>query len=390
MTATTPPTGTGQEPRPTPGTGPQAPPLAERHTHSWADLVTRLLAGEHLSGVHTAWAMSQVVDGTATSAQVAGFLIALRAKGETGAEIGGLVEALLGHATRVRVPGTTVDIAGTGGDRSGAINISTMAAIVAAATGVTVVKHGGRAASSSTSGSADVLEHLGVRLDLPSERAARVAIEAGITFLFAPRYNPGLRHVTAVRRELAIPTAFNILGPLVNPALPTHQVIGVADARMAPVIADVLALRGASALVVRGDDGLDKLTTVTRSRVWVVRAGVATSTRLDPRVLGIPAPNPGALRGGDAAENARVVQELLDGRRGPVRDVVLLNAAAVLAAAEPTGAVGPAAEDLLGRLAAHLARCAEAIDSGAARETLRRWVAATNSTGQPREGQPRE
>ncbi|MGW5363633.1 anthranilate phosphoribosyltransferase [Actinopolymorpha pittospori] len=385
MTATTPPARTGQEPRPVPGTGPQAPRPAERPTHSWADLVTRLLAGEHLSGAHTAWAMSQVVSGTATSAQVAGFLIALRAKGETGVEIGGLVEALLGHASRVRVPGTTVDIAGTGGDRSGAVNVSTMAAIVAAAAGARVVKHGGRAASSSTSGSADVLEHLGVRLDLPPEQAARVAVEAGITFLFAPRYNPGLGHVAAVRRELAVPTAFNILGPLVNPALPTHQVVGVADARMAPVIADVLALRGASALVVRGDDGLDKLTTVTTSRVWVVRAGVATSTRLDPRALGIPAADPGALRGGDAAENARVVEALLDGKPGPVRDVVLLNAAAVLAATDPTGAFDPTPEGLTGRLAAHLVRCAEAVDSGAARRTLRRWVAATHSTGQPGE-----
>ncbi|GAA4999469.1 anthranilate phosphoribosyltransferase [Actinopolymorpha pittospori] len=328
--------------------------------------------------------MSQVVSGMATSAQVAGFLIALRAKGETGVEIGGLVEALLGHATRVRVPGTTVDIAGTGGDRSGAVNVSTMAAIVAAAAGVRVVKHGGRAASSSTSGSADVLEHLGVRLDLPPERAARVAVKAGITFLFAPRYNPGLRHVAAIRRELAVPTAFNILGPLVNPALPTHQVVGVADARMAPVIADVLALRGASALVVRGDDGLDKLTTVTTSRVWVVGAGVATSTRFDPRALAIPAADPGALRGGDAAENARVVEALLDGKPGPVSDVVLLNAAAVLAAADPTGALDPTPEGLTGRLAAHLVRCAEAVDSGAARETLRRWVAATHS-GQLRE-----
>lgn len=383
MTATTPPAGTSLE-RSAAGTAPEPLRPADRHAHSWAELVTRLLAGEDLTDAHTAWAMSRVVDGTATSAQVAGFLIALRAKGETGVEIGGLVQALLGHATRVKVPGTTVDIAGTGGDRSGAVNVSTMSAIVAAAAGVRVVKHGGRAASSSTSGSADVLDYLGVTLDLPPERAARVAVEAGITFLFAPRYNPGLRHVTAVRRDLAVPTAFNILGPLVNPALPTHQVVGVADARMAPVIAEVLALRGASALVVRGDDGLDKLTTATASRVWVVRDGVATPTRLDPRDLGIPPADRGALRGGDAAENARVVQALLDGQRGPVRDVVLLNAAAVLAVAEPDS-VADAADSLVEWVAAHLARCAEAVDSGAARETLRRWVAAARTAGEPKE-----
>jgi anthranilate phosphoribosyltransferase len=341
---------------------------------SWAGVLSTLLERRDLTAPDAAWAMGQVVRGEATTAQVAGFLIALRAKGETAAEIRGLADALRGHATKITIPGTTVDIAGTGGDRTGAVNISTMAAIVAAAAGVTVVKHGGRAVSSSTSGSADVLEHLGVPLDTTPEQAARTAAEAGITFVFAPRFNPGLHGVAAVRRELAVPTAFNILGPLINPADPRHQVVGVADPRMVPVIAEVLAARGGSALVVRGDDGLDKLTTVTTSQVWVVRDGAATATMLDPRRLGLPRVEPRALRGGGAAGNAGVVRSVLGGGRGPIRDVVLLNAAAALVA------VDPSVPALLDRLAAAMARCAEAVDTGAARATLDRWIAAARSS----------
>jgi anthranilate phosphoribosyltransferase len=346
---------------------------AGRVVRSWAGILTALLDRQDLTGADTAWAMGQVVRGEVTSAQIAGFLTALRAKGETAAEVGGLVSALHGHATKVTIPGTTVDIAGTGGDRTGAVNISTMAAIVAAATGVTVVKHGGRAASSSSCGAADLVEHLGVPLELTPDQAAWVAAEAGITFLFAPSFNPGLRHVAAVRRELAVPTAFNILGPLVNPADPRHQVVGVADARMAPLIADVLAARGLPALVVRGQDGLDKLTTVTTSQVWVVREGVVTQAVLDPRDLGVPRAEPSALRGGGAADNARVVRALFDGERGPIRDVVLLNAAAALVA------VAPSAASLAEHLAAGMARCAEAIDTGAADATLTRWITAAHA-----------
>jgi anthranilate phosphoribosyltransferase len=365
MTSTTPPTGhTMVDPSRT----------ASPFTRSWAAILSMLLDGRDLTGVDTAWAMGRVVRGEATSAQIAGFLTALRAKGETASEVCGLVNALHGYATKVIVPGATVDIAGTGGDRTGTVNISTMAAIVAAATGVTVVKHGGRAASSASCGAADVLEHLGIPLELTPDQAARVAVEAGITFLFAPRFNAGLRHVSAVRRELAVPTAFNILGPLVNPADPQHQVVGVADVRMLPVIADVLAARGRSALVVRGEDGLDKFTTVTASQVWVVRDGVATATLVDPRDLGIPRTEPAALRGGGAADNARVVRVRLDGQRGPIRDVVLLNAAAALVS------VAPSVASLAEQLAAGMARCAEAIDTGTAYATLNRWITVATAT----------
>ncbi|MEU0486401.1 anthranilate phosphoribosyltransferase [Streptosporangium sp. NPDC006013] len=345
-------------------------------TPSWPAILATLLDRRPLTASDTAWAMEQVVRGAATSAQVSGFLIALRAKGETAAEVGGLVSALQDHATKVTIPGTTVDIVGTGGDRTGAVNISTMAAIVAASTGVTVVKHGGRAASSSTGGAADLIEHLGVSLDSTPEQAAREAAEAGITFLFAPNFNPSLRHVAAVRRELAVPTAFNILGPLVNPADPRHQVVGVADPRMTPVVAELLAARGLSALVVRGHDGLDKLTTVTTSQVWVVCDGDVTETLLDPRDLGVPRAEPSALRGGDAAGNARVLRAVLGGERGPIRDVVLLNAAAALVTVTPSTA------PLTDRLAAGMARCAEAVDNGAAEATLGRWI-STNHTDRP-------
>ena len=337
---------------------------------TWSGIITALLSGRDLSADDTFWAMDELVRGEATSAQVSGFLIALRAKGETSAEIAGLADALRRHASPIAIPGTFVDIVGTGGDGTGAVNISTMAAIVAASTGLTVVKHGGRAASSTTGGSADLVEHLGVPLDLSPADVLRVIASAGITYLFAPRFNPALRQVSAVRRELAVPTAFNVLAPLINPADPRHHLVGVADPRMQPVIASVLAARGSSALVVRGGDGLDKFTTTAPSRVWVVRDGRAVFEQLDPSALGIARGSLDQLRGGTAAANAHVLRALLDGQLGPVRDVVLLNAAAAVAVASLTDA------PLVEQLADGLAKCAEAIDSGRSAATLARWIAA--------------
>jgi anthranilate phosphoribosyltransferase len=340
---------------------------------SWRTVLALLLGRHDLSGATAVWAMERVVRGDASSAQVAAFLTALRAKGETAIEVDGFVTALLSAATPINIPGPTVDIAGTGGDGTNAVNISTMSAIVVAATGATVVKHGGRAASAVTAGSADVVEHLGIPLDLPGDAVAAVAVETGITFLFAPQFHPGMRHAGPVRRELGVPTVFNILGPLINPAIPTRRLVGVADARAVPVIVDVLRMRGAAALVVRGDDGLDKLTTATTSQVWAVRDGRATHHVLDPRVFGIPRPASGALRGGDAAANAHVVRDLVRGRPGPIRDAVLLNAAAAVVTAEPVDA------PLVDRMEAALARCADAVDSGTASDTLTRWIAAANA-----------
>jgi anthranilate phosphoribosyltransferase len=333
---------------------------------TWSGLISALLAGSDLSAADTGWAMDQLVLGDASPAQISGFLIALRAKGETADELNGLAEVLRSHATPVRIDGPFVDIVGTGGDRTGAANISTMAAVVAAAAGVTVVKHGGRAASSSAAGSGDLVEQLGVPLDLSATDAARMAAEVGLTFLFAPRFNPALRQVAVVRRELAVPTAFNVLAPLLNPARPQHQLVGVANPRMLPVLAGALAERGTSALVARGDDGLDKLTTTGYSRLWVVHGGSASEVVFDPRSLGLRPSSLAELRGGDAAFNAQLLRRLVDGERGPVRDVVLLNAAAALATLS--------LEFGLEHLADCFERCQDAVDSGRAAETLDRWA----------------
>ncbi|WP_152362304.1 anthranilate phosphoribosyltransferase [Microlunatus speluncae] len=332
---------------------------------TWPTVLNHLMVGDQLTRTAAGRAMARIVRGEITTAQLAAFVTALRSRGETAAELAGFVDALLAAAVPISIPGTTVDIAGTGGDGTGAVNISTMAAIVAAAAGATVVKHGGRSASSRTAGAADLAEALGIGLDLTPSAAARVAAEVGLVFLFAPRYNPGLRHAVDARRDLGVPTVFNLLAPLINPARPTGQVIGVADARMVPVIAETLAELGRSGLVVRGRDGLDKLTTVTCSDVWVVRPGSVSTTNLDPRELGLPVAEPADLAGGRVAHNARIARSLLTGDRGPVRDVVLLNAAAVLIAADPQPS------SLAEQLAGAVSRCAEAIDSGAARARLR-------------------
>ncbi|MGW4749326.1 anthranilate phosphoribosyltransferase [Streptomyces sp. NPDC004290] len=339
---------------------------------SWPVLLNGLLDGRDLSADDTAWAMDLIMSGEATDAQIAGFMVALRAKGETVQEITGLVRTMYAHANVIEVPGPAVDIVGTGGDGAKTVNISTMASIVVAGTGAKVVKHGNRAASSA-SGSSDVLEKLGINLDLTPRRVAEVAEEAGITMCFAVRFHPSLRHVAAARGQLGIRTTFNVLGPLTNPAKVRAQAVGVADPRMAPVVAGVFAERGNSALVFRGDDGLDELTTTSTSRVWVVRDGGVTEERFDPRDVGIELVTLEALRGADASYNADVARRLIAGETGPVRDAVLLNAAAALTALEPgTGT-------LVEQLAEGIAKAAESIDSGAARRTLERWIAASNA-----------
>ncbi|MFE5594414.1 anthranilate phosphoribosyltransferase [Streptomyces sp. NPDC056549] len=339
---------------------------------SWPVLLNGLLDGRDLSADDTAWAMDLIMSGEATDAQIAGFMVALRAKGETVQEITGLVRTMYAHANVIEVPGPAVDIVGTGGDGAKTVNISTMASIVVAGTGAKVVKHGNRAASSA-SGSSDVLEKLGINLDLTPRRVAEVAEEAGITMCFAVRFHPSLRHVAAARGQLGIRTTFNVLGPLTNPAKVRAQAVGVADPRMAPVVAGVFAERGNSALVFRGDDGLDELTTTSTSRVWVVKDGGVTEERFDPRDVGIELVPLEALRGADASYNADVARRLLAGETGPVRDAVLLNAAAALTALEP------GAGTLVEQLGAGIAKAAESVDSGAARRTLERWIAASNA-----------
>ena len=343
---------------------------------TWPGLLSRLLRGEDLAAADTSWAMRQVMTGEATPAQVAGFLVALRAKGESPQEVAGLAATMVDLATPVSLPLDCVDIVGTGGDGAQTVNISTMAAIVTAAAGAPVAKHGNRAASSA-SGTADVLEALGVVIDLPAPAVAQCVQEAGIGFFFAPVFHPGFRHAAAPRRELGIGTVFNFLGPLTNPARPVAAAIGCADARMAPVLAEVLAARGTRALVFRGDDGLDELTTSTTSAVWVVRDGEVVSERLDPTALGVPRSEPGALRGGGPEVNAEVVRRLVAGDRGPVRDAVVLNAAGALAAFDARAA------RLHDALAAGLERAEAAIDDGRAAAKLDEWVRVSRAVRTP-------
>jgi len=338
--------------------------------YTWPQVLNPLLRREDLEATATAWAMEQILSGAASPAQLAGFVIALRSKGETVTEVEGLVATMRDFATRISVPGRTLDVVGTGGDQAHTVNISTMSAIVAAGAGAKVLKHGNRAASSAC-GAADVLEELGIPLDLTAAQVAEVGERAGITFCFAPAFHPALRHAAVPRRELGVPTTFNFLGPLANPGNPSAQAVGVGDGRIAGLMAGVLARRGIDALVFHGDDGLDELTTRTTSQVWTVGGGqVEGPVTLDPRELGIEPVAADALKGADAAYNAKVVRALVDGEPGAVRDVVLLNAGAALAAYTPEA--GTVTE----RIRSGMDRAAEAIDSGAAKDVLDRWIAA--------------
>lgn len=337
---------------------------------SWPTLLGRLLAGDDLAADDTAWAMDQVMSGEASPAQVAAFVVALRAKGETAPEVAGLARTMLAHARTVSVPGPVVDVVGTGGDQARTVNISTMAAVVVAAAGARVVKHGGRAASSAA-GSVDLLEALGVPVDLGPDEVARCVDEVGIGFCFAQVFHPAMRHAAGPRREIGVPTAFNLLGPLTNPARPAAALIGCADARFAPILAEVLGARGDRALVVRGDDGLDEVTTTTTTTVLRTGEGAVSAERLEPALLGVPAAAPGDLVGGDAAHNAGVARTVFDGARGPVREAVLLNAGAALAAHEE--ALTGVRRDLHDAVGAGRDRAAGAVDSGAAADLLERW-----------------
>jgi anthranilate phosphoribosyltransferase len=340
--------------------------------YTWPDVLGTLIAGSDLSATQTGWAMRQILGGDATPVQIAGFAVALRAKGETVDEVEGLVATMYEFAESLDLSDRAVDIVGTGGDRAHTVNISTMAALVAAAAGVPVIKHGNRSAS-SRSGSADVLEVLGIPLDLTPAQVAEVMRQVGITFCFAPVFHGALRNSAVARRELGVPTTFNFLGPLANPARPAAQAVGVADPRMAGIIAGVLARRGVEGFVFRGDDGLDELTTTTTSRVWTISSGQVVEETLDPSDLDLPPARPEDLRGGETQVNAEVVRRLVAGDTGPVRDAVLLNAASAIAAYE--GGAAPVVD----RLAAGIGRAAQAIDSGSASDKLAQWVAACDA-----------
>lgn len=343
---------------------------------NWPTIISALLEGEDLSVSDAAWCMEQVMTGTATPAQLAGFLVALRVKGETVDEIVGFRDAVLEHAVPLPVDPMALDIVGTGGDRFGTVNVSTMASVVAAASGVPVIKHGNRAASSA-SGSSDVLAALGLDLALPAERVAEVLDEAGITFAYAAAFHPGFKHAGAVRSELGVPTVFNYLGPLCNPARPEASAVGVAHLDRVPLFVGVFQTRGATALVFRGDDGLDELTTTGHSHMWEVSLGQVREHDLDPRDLGIPRSTIDQLVGGDAAHNAGIVHEVLAGQRGPIRDIVVLNAAAGLVAFDLAKDPNQFQRAIVDRFRDKMAVAAEVIDSGAAARKLDEWITAT-------------
>ncbi len=341
--------------------------MTEPDPDFWPHTLLRLSAHESLSTDDAAEAMRQIMAGEATQGQIGGFLMALRTKGETADEVEGLARTVLEFAAPVTTAGPVVDVVGTGGDRSGTFNISTVAAVVTAAAGAPVAKHGNRAASSHC-GSADVLEALGVKIDLDAAGVEGCIADVGIGFLFAPVFHPSFAHAGPVRRELRVPTVFNFLGPLTNPARPGAQAVGCSDARMLPLMAEVLARRGTRAKLFRGEDGLDELTTTGISTVFDVRDGQVRETHLDPGDLGLAPAKVEDLQGADAQGSATIVHEILAGEQGPKRDVVLLNAAAALEVAGRADSVE-----------AGLTLASDTIDSGAAASTLRRWVEASQN-----------
>lgn len=337
---------------------------------SWPQVLGCLTGGRNLTRRQAAWAMDQIMAGQARPVQIAAFAVALTMKGPTADEVSELAGVMLHHARPMpALPEDAVDVVGTGGDGVNTVNLSTMASIVVAAAGVPVVKHGNRAAS-SLSGGADTLEALGVRIDLGPEQVASSLREIGIGFCFAPQFHPSYRHAAQVRRDMGVPTVFNLLGPLTNPAQPRAGLIGCAFAELAEVMAGVFAARRSSVLVVHGDDGLDELTTTTTSTIWRVQAGTVDRLKFDPAGFGFARADLDELRGGDAETNAAEVRAVLAGEHGPVRDAVVLNAAGALVAHAGLSSRAewlPAWED-------GLRRAVTAIDSGAAEQLLARWV----------------
>jgi anthranilate phosphoribosyltransferase len=345
---------------------------------TWPHILETLIAGTDLSISEASWAMRNVVAGEATPAQIAGLLVALRIKGETVDEIVGFRDAALENAVPLKVDPMVLDIVGTGGDPFGAVfNISSVASIIAASTGVPVVKHGNRGAS-SLSGASDVLAELGVDLSISAERVAEVLDEVGITFAFAAAFHPGFRHAGPIRKELGVPTLFNILGPLCNPARPEASAVGVASLERVPLVVGVFKTRGATALVFRGDDGIDKLTTTGHSHIWEVSRGAMTEHDLNPAELDIPRAKVEDLLGKDSTHNAVMIRRVLAGEKGPLRDAVLLNAAAGLVAFDLAKNPDQLRVPIVERLRTQYAVAGEAVDSGAAARKLEDWAAATS------------
>lgn len=348
----------------------------------WGGLAGDLVAGRELAYGDAYKLMGQVMAGELGDIRLASLLSVLAARGVSTDELHGMADAMRDRARRINLPAASVDIVGTGGDQAHTVNISTMAAIVIAAAGVPVVKHGNRA-STSASGSADVLEALGVNLDLRPSQIEGIFPHTGIAFLFANKFHPSMRYAATVRKELGFPTAFNILGPLTNPAQPQANAIGVAKEAAGPLMAGVFARRGTNAVVFRGaDHGLDELTTTESAQIWEARDGHVSHSWFDPaRELGLTPADLADLRGGDPRDNARAAREVFGGQAGPIADAVALNAAAGLVAAQGIGGKTPPSQPFAKRLAKEYALARRILESGAAEEKLERWVELSNVVG---------
>jgi anthranilate phosphoribosyltransferase len=341
----------------------------------WDSHISRLQLGLDLETDDVQWCMNEILTGNADIEVIKKFLLALKAKGETSEEVGALVAQMYQHCAPITINERAVDTVGTGGDGAHTINISTTAAIIAAAAGVKVVKHGNRAASSK-SGAADLLEALGININLDGKGVEKTFKELGIGFCFAPVFHPAMRFAAPARKELATPTVFNILGPLANPAKPQAAAIGVANERMHLVMAQVLGDCGVDGFVFRGDDGLDEITLATTTSVLTIGGGKIASDLIDPLDFGIQRAPIAALVGGDAVENARITTAIFAGEKGAPRDAVVLNAAAAIAAYE-----GRFDVNLHDRMALGISRAVDAIDSGAATHLVAQWSELTQQLG---------
>jgi anthranilate phosphoribosyltransferase len=330
------------------------------------DALGKLVLGENLTRDEARAAMRSLVDGEATPSQIAAFAIALRMKGETPEEIAGLAEVMRGAATRVEAGENIVDVVGTGGDGAGTFNISTLSALVVASAGGRVAKHGNRSITSAC-GAADFLEAIGIAIDLPPQAVAQCVDETGFGFMFAPQYHPAMRHAIVPRREIGVRTVFNILGPITNPAGTRRQLTGVAVSGLGETMARVLDLMGAQhALVVHGQDGLDEISVCAPTQVHEVRSGKLRAYVIEPEQFGLERRSVDAVRGGTVDANVRMSQAVLDGARGPSRDVVLLNAGAALYVA-----------GLAESIADGIGRAAEELDSGRVRSKVAEVIAAS-------------
>jgi len=352
---------------------------------NWKSIFNKLTSREDLDIDQARWAMRQLISNEATPSQVGGFLLAIRTKGESVQELSGFVDVLLEHAVKPPLGSDAIDIVGTGGDQLGTVNISTMAAILVSAAGYPVLKHGSRSASGKT-GSSEMLEALGVNLELSPEQIAQVFEKVGISFFFAPLFHPALKNVGPIRKELGVPTTFNFLGPLANPVQPVATALGVANASVAPLMAAEMASRGRSALVFRGSDGLDELTTTGPSTVWMVSGGKVTESIFDPESLGIKKSQISELIGGDAAENAAIARAILSpvskltGEQHSIQDIVALNAAAGIAAYELSKS--NLGFDFRVEIKKAFDICRETIANGKAIAKINSWVSATQNTGE--------